>query len=149
MHQEIIVVSIIIIIIVIIGFTQKKQIEDLVNNYYYSPKTNDTCLDIDKGGISRIDLSKLSCLTSDKYETIPMIAKNGSFIPETIAESTIYYHMPHKWNTRNSWLFKDLVLNKYYIPEGLLRIEKGTKFLQLGLESDHDINYYIIKEIKK
>jgi hypothetical protein len=157
MHQEIII-TVIVIIIVIIGFiSQRKQIEELIHNYYSS--TNDTCKNMQEyidntdnadnpdNGIKRIDTKYISCLSDTSvYEMTALIAKKGHNIPKTITEKNIYYHFPQKWNIKNGWLLKDVVANKYYIPEGFIMIKKGTEYMQLELENDAVINYYMFKQ---
>ena len=70
------------------------------------------------------------------------IALNGHSMSETASKDIYYFYGPFIWSIENEWLIESN--NKYYIPEGLIKIKKGTKYSQekLILNKDLEIVFY-------
>lgn len=170
-NKEIVIISVILIIVIIllnINLENQQQylanitniVSDIsdksaktvksVRSVIYNEKTIQTNIQQthtqtnEKTGIYRLDYKNISFA---ELSSVSKTAKLNTVIHKTTATETFYVYIPHKWKAKYNWLIKDIDNDKYYIPEGLLKITKGTIYEWLPLEFDTTLTYKLLQNI--
>ena len=97
--------------------------------------------------IKKLDfIPNLDEFVKDGYTVQKSFAKKGSKLEETFVKTPYLYYFPGHWEIEHGWLIRDLGSDKYYVPEGLIYLEKGVKFEwePLKIKSDSEIEFFII-----
>lgn len=124
---------IIYIIIIVIYITRCFFTES-----FKKDKTYDQCYYKDNGIVR---------CSSDSIPKNEKIDYSDIYNKENIANETLYliFDKNYQWNIKDKWIIHDIDNNKWFVPEGIVKINKGTKYI---IEKKNDImsNINIFKE---
>ncbi len=130
---------------------------DILDNFNYKEKSNELeylenfINNLDSRDITRCDMNKVGNFSSDSileyfkhkgFHVIPEKIQKG-FKCKLESNETVFYMINNKWHLSDKWS----IINghKYFLPEGLLKINKGSLYEFTEYKGPDIIIFKIIK----
>ena len=158
MSRHIYTIIILLLIILVIFYIKSIDIYDTFEDFYSKTLQvqEDNIEDApsvqhSEPGILRItkyDTKILDLLNTFSVENKELIMNKAYYMPfleKQTAKQTFYIFIPSfGWHVKNKWFIHDVNNNKYFVPEGLIKINKDTLFEWLPFSGSQNIKYYIL-----
>lgn len=93
------------------------------------------------------ELEKLKELKEWTYKKISITKEDNGILNKISSRDLIYYFLDYKWKIGDSWYIKDIKKRKYYVPEGIIKINAGTEFEWKPYTGNDVVNIILIYKV--